>query len=120
MKLTKIIPALLWSGIIFFLCLLPGNKLPKEEWLDKIYFDKIIHAVLYFILYFLIIRIFKKPAKTSLLFAGFLCITQGILIEFLQGSALIQNRSFDVWDIGANILGIFAAIIFFCPKHKFY
>jgi len=110
-KITKIIPALLWSGIIFFLCFLPGNKLPKEDWLDKIEFDKIVHAALYFILFFLIKRIPENPTKTILFFAGFLCITQGILIEFVQGSSVIQNRSFDVYDIVANIFGVMLALI---------
>jgi len=114
-QLIKIIPALLWSGIIFFLCFLPGSKIPKEDWLDKIYFDKIVHAALYFILFFLITRTAKTPAKPILLLASFLCITQGILIEFIQGSTFIQNRSFDIYDIAANVFGVAAAFIFF--KH---
>lgn len=117
-KIIKIIPALLWSGIIFFLCFLPGNNLPKEDWLDKVYFDKIVHATLYFILFYLIIRIPKKQTTTTLFTASFICITQGILIEFMQGSSLIQNRSFDVYDIVANILGVVISIIFFTKKHK--
>ncbi len=110
-KISKIIPAIIWSGIIFFLCFLPGNNLPKEDWLDKIYFDKIVHATLYFILFYLIIRIAKTPTNTSLLLASFLCILQGILIEFVQGSSFIQNRSFDIYDIAANIFGVLIAFI---------
>lgn len=117
-KITKIIPALLWSGIIFFLCFLPGNKIPKDDWLDKIEFDKIVHAVLYFILFFLIKRIPDKQTQTTLLVAGFLCITQGIIIEFVQGSSVIQNRSFDVYDIVANIFGVMLAIIIVFYKTK--
>jgi len=109
-KLIKIIPALLWSGIIFFLCFLPGSQLPKEDWLDKIYFDKIVHAILYLILFFLIIRIAEKLTKPVLFIASILCITEGILIEFVQGSSLIQNRSFDMYDIVANIIGVFIAL----------
>lgn len=109
-KLIKIIPALLWSGIIFFLCFLPGSQLPKEDWLDKIYFDKIVHAILYLILFFLIIRIAEKLTKPVLFIASILCITQGILIEFVQGSSLIQNRSFDMYDIVANIIGVLIAL----------
>lgn len=117
-KINRIIPALLWSGIIFFLCFLPGNSLPKEDWLDKIYFDKIVHVGLYFILFFLIKRVPEKPTQTTLFVAGFLCITQGILIEFVQGSSLIQNRSFDVYDIAANIVGVLLAIIIIRRTNK--
>ena len=114
----KIIPAILWSGIIFFLCFLPGSALPKEDWLDKIYFDKIVHAVLYFVLFFLIIRIFENKTFTAILTASALCIAQGILIEFVQGSSFIEHRSFDVYDIAANIFGVISGIIMVNKKHK--
>ena len=117
-KILKIIPALLWSGIIFFLCFLPGNALPKEDWLDKIYFDKIVHAVLYFILFFLIIRISEKKQTSVFVIASILCIAQGILIEFIQGSSFIQHRSFDVYDILANVVGVLIGIIATNQKHK--
>ncbi|MFN8296097.1 MAG: VanZ family protein [Chitinophagales bacterium] len=117
-KISKIIPALLWSGIIFFLCFLPGSAFPKEDWLDKIYFDKIVHAFLYLILFFLIIRIFENKTTLSLLTASVLCIAQGILIEFVQGSSFIEHRSFDVYDIAANIFGVISGIIMAYKKHK--
>lgn len=109
-KNYRIIPALLWSGIIFFLCFLPGSALPKEDWLDKIYFDKIVHAGLYFILFLLIVRIFETKTKSALIIASLLCIVQGVLIEFVQGSSLIDHRSFDVYDIIANVVGVLIAI----------
>ena len=109
-KNYRIIPALLWSGIIFFLCFLPGSALPKEDWLDKIYFDKIVHAGLYFILFLLIVRIFETKTKSALIIASLLCIAQGILIEFVQGSSLIDHRSFDIYDIIANVVGVLIAI----------
>ena len=117
-KITKIIPAFLWSGIIFFLCFLPGNKIPKEDWLDKIYFDKIVHAFLYFVFFFLIIRISKTSTKSILLRASTLCIAQGILIELVQGSSIIKNRSFDIYDIVANVLGVLIALIIVFFKTK--
>lgn len=109
-KNYRIIPALLWSGIIFFLCFLPGSALPKEDWLYKIYFDKIVHAGLYFILFLLIVRIFETKTKSALIIASLLCIVQGVLIEFVQGSSLIDHRSFDVYDIIANVVGVLIAI----------
>jgi len=110
-RISKIIPALLWSGIIFFLCFLPGSALPKEDWLDKIYLDKIVHALLYLILFFLIVRIFENKTTIALLTASVLCVAQGVLIEFVQGSSLIDHRSFDVHDIAANLFGVILGII---------
>jgi VanZ family protein len=117
-KPKKIIPAILWSGIIFFLCFLPGSALPKEDWLDKIYFDKIVHAVLYFVLFFLILRISTIKTSAAILTATALCIVQGILIELVQGSSWIQHRSFDIWDIAANVFGVIIGIFLFRQKHK--
>jgi VanZ family protein len=113
-NIKRIIPAILWSGIIFFLCFLPGSTLPKEDWLDKIYFDKIVHATLYFILFFLVMYGINKASfsfKQQLIVASTVCVLQGMLIEFVQGSSFIQHRSFDVYDIVANCVGVVFAIM---------
>ncbi len=115
-------PALLWSGMIFFLCFLPGSKIPKEDWLDMIYFDKIVHAGLYFILFFLLLRIpFQINIKTILL-AIICCMLQGIIIELVQGSSWIEHRGFDAWDIVANFFGLmFACTLYYfklLPVHR--
>ena len=117
--IKRLIPAIVWSGIIFFLCFLPGNTLPKEDWLDKIYFDKIVHAALYFILFLLILYGIKQTVLTNqkqLVIAAIFCVCQGILIEYVQGSSFIQYRSFDVFDIVANCAGVGFAILFINNK----
>ncbi|MFN8237180.1 MAG: VanZ family protein [Chitinophagales bacterium] len=118
--IKKYLPAVLWSAFIFFLCFLPGNKLPEEEWLDKIHFDKIVHLFLYLILFLLIIHARKNGHTTPFYrtMAVFICLAQGILIECIQGSSLIEGRSFDVWDIAANAIGVSAGIIASRLKHK--
>ncbi|MEZ5053305.1 MAG: VanZ family protein [Chitinophagales bacterium] len=107
----RIIPALLWSGIIFFLCFLPGSAFPKEDWLDRIYFDKWVHAFLYFVLFFLIYYFPKKKSISIYIIATALCVAQGVLIEFIQSSTLVKNRSFDVYEIVANVVGVLLAWI---------
>lgn len=107
----RIIPALLWSGIIFFLCFLPGSAFPKEDWLDRIYFDKCVHAFLYFVLFFLICFFPKKKSISIYIIATALCVAQGVLIEFIQSSTLVKNRSFDMYDIVANVVGVLLAWI---------
>ncbi|HNE49924.1 MAG TPA: VanZ family protein [Chitinophagales bacterium] len=116
--LYEYLPAVLWSAFIFFVCFIPGNDLPKENWLDKIHFDKIVHLSLYFILFLLIVRIPKKKNKKVFLFAALWCITQGVVIEFIQGTPLIKNRSFDVLDIAANVVGVIIALLWINTKHK--
>lgn len=70
-----------------------------------------MHAGLYFILFFLILRIFDKKYFKEICIASILCIVQGILIEIIQGSPLIEHRSFDVYDIVANVAGVIIGII---------
>ena len=121
MKFKRYIPALLWSGIIFFGCLLPGNDLPKNDFLDKIYFDKITHAFMYFVLFRLMIRGMKNDIASiqkQIAIAACLCIAQGVLVEFLQGSSLIKNRSFELADIAANVLGVAIAITWEWQKNR--
>ena len=115
------IPAVLWSVIIFIVCLLPGNTFPAEDFLDTIYFDKIVHFTMYLILFMLIMNGIKKerPIRKKLLFAAaFICILQGVLIEFLQGSDLVSNRSFELFDIIANITGVLTGFLLALRKHK--
>ena len=109
-NVAKIIPATLWSGIIFLVCLVPGSTIPQDDWLDKIHFDKLVHAGLYLILFLLIIRISRKINAANLFAAGILCIAQGILIEILQESIVFLHRSFDIWDIAANTAGVLLAV----------
>lgn len=114
------LPAILWSAFIFFLCFIPGSTLPHEDWLDKIYFDKIVHVFLYLIFFLLIMNARKEGGVTIVHFisAGFICLAQGILIEYIQESSLIRGRSFDVRDIVANAVGVVAGIITAYAKHK--
>lgn len=103
-------PALLWSALIFILCFIPGSTLPKEDWLDKIYFDKIVHAGLYFVLFLLIAFARGGYRGNPAVFAAVLCLLQGLLVEFLQGAIPALERSFDGWDILANAVGVLLAI----------
>lgn len=112
------LPAITWSAFIFLISFIPGNELPKEDWLDKIHFDKIVHAVLYCILFLLTIRIDFQHSFYALILVASVCCIQGIIIEYLQGSSFVSGRSFDSWDIAANLLGIAAGILLFIRKHK--
>jgi VanZ family protein len=115
-KINKYVPAILWSALIFVLCFIPGSAIPQEDWLDTIYFDKIVHAGLYFVLYILLFLGLKNYNLRNIGLALLVCLVQGILIECLQGSIQILERSFDSWDIAANFVGSVTAI-FFVKRH---
>lgn len=116
------LPAILWSAFVFLLCLIPGNELPQKTWLNKIYFDKIVHIGMYFVLFLLIVRIRnqKNIPQKNIVTAAVICITQGVFIELLQGSIISLNRSFDVFDIMANCIGVLFAIILLWRKNLLF
>ena len=117
----KYVPAITWSGIIFLVCLIPGNDLPHDDFFDKIHLDKIVHATLYFILFLLLLYGMKQHAfklNRKLTIDAIVCIAQGILIELLQGSSLIKNRSFEFADIAANVCGVLIAVVYTTLKNK--
>ena len=78
------------------------------------HFDKIVHAILYFILalswFFATQNDFKKKNFKVILIL--LLISFGIIIEAIQGG-LTTYRQADFYDILANSLGVLVAAIFF-------
>lgn len=78
--------------------------MPKYNFLDKIYFDKIVHIAIYCIMLLLVIFSNIKYKYIKLI-AIVWCISVGLLIEFVQGN-YIANRSADIYDVVANIVGI--------------
>jgi len=99
--------ALVWFIILTILLTLPGSSLPKEDWLDKIWFDKWVHIFLFAILALLFCRSFKNfSGKKLRLFLVIIigCFFYGIIMEFVQ-KYFIPGRSFDIGDILADGIG---------------
>jgi len=101
--------------------LTPGEQLPKTP--DVIGFDKLIHFSLFLILTFLWGRVGRKDKKGKLnkvkLFTNYLVFGIGIaiLVEYLQ--QFIPGRSFDLWDMVANILGgVIGTVCFYILYRK--
>ncbi len=105
-----LLPALAWFVLITVLLTIPGNNLPSEDWLDKIYFDKWVHIGLFSILSFLLCWWWYKSQRPvaswrrAFIYSIFACIIYGISMEFVQ-KYLVSNRSFDVYDIVADSVG---------------
>lgn len=105
-----LLPALAWFVLITVLLTIPGNNLPAEDWLDKIYFDKWVHIGLFAILSFLLCWWWYKSQRpiagwrNAFIYSIFTCIIYGIAMEFVQ-RYWVSNRSFDVYDIVADSVG---------------
>lgn len=110
--------AIAWLLLSTFLLTLPGNQFPKENWLDRIGFDKIVHLVLFALMVYLwclAISTGIPPSARRVRFFKTLTLTWfawGIAMEFVQRYC-IPNRSFDFWDIVADgagaLLGFYLA-----------
>ena len=105
----SIIP-IIYFIFISILFLLPGSAFPKSNWLSDIYFDKWVHIVLFLGLAILCcwgFFIIKQKVWIRLLL---LLATYGLVIEVLQDQ-IIKNRSFDLGDWIADIIGSFLGVL---------
>ncbi|MCO5232425.1 MAG: VanZ family protein [Chitinophagales bacterium] len=115
-----------YLGLIFYLCLLPADSIKSNLFLDKIFFDKWVHFLMYFGLWTLWVWRRKgagylKIRRNNIFLIAFLAVLLiGVVIEFLQS---LTDRSMDWTDILANICGAFFAWRFwlqFETKWKIY
>ena len=107
-----------WSLFILIICLLPGNNLPKNTFLENIYFDKIIHVFLYTVLFVLVFLGANKTIKYSFFVAFIYSFFYGVLVELIQ-HYLIEDRYGDINDVFANFIGVIFGIIFVKIKKKY-
>ncbi|MCX6291111.1 MAG: VanZ family protein [Bacteroidetes bacterium] len=118
-------PALLWALFILVICGIPGERIPRVDFLDWMKPDKLVHLFVFGLLSFLLTRgflnqdvpaFFKDHPKTS---AVILSILYGIIIEVLQEYVFI-HRSGDVRDAMADAIGAWIGIWFFnrWPKKR--
>jgi len=104
---------IIWILIILIACSTPGRQLPPSPFIN---FDKLIHLFFYGMLQILLMRGFALQNQVTFLRKYYLVITAtfstlyGIFIEVMQGF-ILKNRSFDPYDITANIIGVVAGII---------
>ena len=111
----KFIPGIAWFFLILVLICLPGSKIPTvETWLNDIYFDKWVHTGLFAILVVLFIYpVSKLPLSqqlkknTAVKIAIAACIW-GLTTELIQ-KFFVADRSFDLFDLAADSLGVIIA-----------
>ncbi len=121
-SIKKFLPGIAWFFIVLVLTCLPGNDIPEIDWplLDKIYFDKWVHAGLFGGLTFLFCWPFYTSdfsARQRLKYFIKIAIAAsiwGLTIEFIQ-KFYIPGRSYDLLDWAADSLGALIAL-WFCRK----
>lgn len=78
------------------------------------YFDKIIHMSAYFLLAlsWLLGSVKKTEKLKYAITVAFSVVFYGIIIEVLQ-SAITSGRQADIYDVVANLIGVFGALLVF-------
>ncbi len=110
-KTLKIV-AISYSIFVTIIMLLPVTKGPK---ISIPFFDKVIHALLYFLFVIIWLLYFKRSKKETISIYALVSVAlfiYGIVIEVLQGS-FVATRTHDNWDIVANTTGIIIGVIVF-------
>src|SRR5439155_11644155 len=99
--------ASIWELFILALCAIPGNHLPRLQFIDWLRPDKIVHLFLFGVLSFLLIRAFlQQPAYPAFyhhpkIYAVIFSSLYGIVVELLQEYVFIY-RSGEVFDAVAD------------------
>lgn len=105
----------LWVGLIAFAVLAPSNSLPKSIGFFSFipHFDKIVHCGMFGGFAFLLFWLFPvkpnliQPALKTFL-VSFLFAFATEILQLLLASVI--ERSFEWWDLFADILGVVLAI----------
>ena len=117
LKKLLLLVGILYTVVLATVCLITIKKLPE---IGVSFGDKIFHFLAYTVLAFLWFNIFlntfKLKKRQALIYAAFFSIVFGIIIEVLQGT-LTTSRSFDVYDVMANTMGVFLTVIIVFVKN---
>lgn len=103
--------AILWTFIVFILCLIKLDGAPK---VNVVNFDKYIHCIFHFIftsLWFMFFRLHFRSGKQYKAFvvSFLLSVSVGVLIELIQ-QYFTESRTGDFYDVLANMSGASLAI----------
>lgn len=118
LAIKKYGPGIAWFFVVAVLLFMPGSDMPKaDDWLKKIYFDKIVHIGLFTVMGFL----FSMPAFWQQKFKRVWLIiiigsAWGLTTEFIQDLSNM-GRSFDLGDWAADTTGLI--IGYFLAKYMY-
>ncbi|MEO8413045.1 MAG: VanZ family protein [Ginsengibacter sp.] len=114
--IKKFLPGIAWFFIVLVLTCMPGRDVPKISWLDKIYFDKWVHAGMFGGLTFLFSWPFYYSGFTAqqrlfyFIKIALVASILGLIIEFIQ-KFYVTSRDFELLDWAADSVGAFLAFL---------
>lgn len=123
-------PVLRWLALIayitlvFYLCFLPSDEVKSNDFLDKIYFDKWVHIMMYFGMWTLMVWAPKgagslQNQRQSFISAFLVALVVGIAIEYIQATPMV-GRGKDFTDVVANCTGMLLAFLLWKKKENIW
>lgn len=112
MLLKIFLKPIIWLTIMCYGLFIPSSSIPKKPFIVIPYFDKMVHAGLFFVFCLLLFMPFKRLNKNHLLFAPFLAILLSAILETTQ-QVISPSRSSNFYDFVANTAGVLASVVFF-------
>lgn len=105
----------LWTILIFLLCLTPGHYFPSAGWMELFSLDKWVHAALFFILngFSWLLLLKRRENRNRIYLYTALAVCYGIALEFMQAQMATQ-RAYDELDMLANAIG--ALLLLLCRR----
>jgi VanZ family protein len=109
----RITLAIAWAVVIAVLHAIPGSDFPEVSFSDLFQIDKLIHAIIFTIGFYLFAVAFAEQQKKA--FIRYLIVSfiaYGLLLEVLQGLVFVE-RSADILDWLADTIGVFLGVWIF-------
>jgi VanZ family protein len=109
----RITLAIAWAVVIAVLHAIPGSDFPEVSFSDLFQIDKLIHAIIFTIGFYLFAVAFAEQQKKA--FMRYLIVSfiaYGLLLEVLQGLVFVE-RSADILDWLADTIGVFLGVWIF-------
>lgn len=113
MNLKYKIPAILYSGLIFFLSSIQQNSIPPVSLFG---FDKIVHLIEYLIYGLTLMLAYSKSKSKKIVNNAFgISLITGILYAVSDEihQFFVPGWDMSIFDLSADVLGIFFGLIIF-------
>lgn len=108
--------AILWTLLVFIVCLLPSKDIPE---IDVPLIDKWVHFLLFGLFAFLWLCSKPSPSPTFLLFIFAISVLFGWFVESLQRAFPSLGRSYELMDIVADAIGGLLGTLAFYFLYRF-
>lgn len=106
-----------WSLIILLLLILPARHFSDAQKVEIPYLDKVVHFIIFGILYYLAAKAADEvqSSTSKWVYLIYVCL-YAVFTELIQLHLI--DRSFEIFDIIANIMGATIAYLFFNLKQN--